>query len=190
MAAKKKATAKKKQVARKAVPKKPIHPLKINLQSWNKDKVFDYLCEKISTTSFGLRRISEFASQELGEFPTVKTIMEWMNDSKELCERYARAKELQADYMVDESIDIADDATNDWMDKIGKDGEVVGYQINGEHVQRSRLRIETRKWHAAKLNPKKYGDKVEIGGNKENPIHIEVTAPEIANAMAMIAKKL
>ncbi len=37
-----------------------------------------------------------------------------------------------------------------------------GYKLNGEHVQRSRLRIDTRKWLAGKLKPKKYGDRINL----------------------------
>jgi hypothetical protein len=37
--------------------------------------------------------------------------------------------------------------------------DAVGYELNGEHVQRSRLRIDTRKWHLSKMLPKVYGDK-------------------------------
>jgi hypothetical protein len=44
--------------------------------------------------------------------------------------------------------------------------------LNGEHVQRSRLRIESRKWLAAKLKPKKYGEKTTIAGDAENPLAV------------------
>ncbi len=40
--------------------------------------------------------------------------------------------------------------------------EEVGWQVNGEHIQRSRLRIDARKWMASKLAPKKYGEKLEL----------------------------
>lgn len=75
-------------------------------------------------------------------------------------ERYTRAREVQAETLADEIISIADDDTGDWSD--GEDGP----RLNAEHIQRSRLRVDARKWTAAKLAPKKYGDKVqqEIGG--------------------------
>ena len=58
--------------------------------------------------------------------------------------------------------DIADDGSNDYMEKLDKDGEVIGYSINGENIQRSRLRVDSRKWLASKLLPKKYGDKLDV----------------------------
>ena len=57
-------------------------------------------------------------------------------------------------------LDIADDAANDWMEREGENSQ--GWQLNGEHVQRTRLRLDTRKWIAARLAPKKYGDKVDV----------------------------
>lgn len=77
-------------------------------------------------------------------------------------DQYTRAREEQADTIFDECLQIADDATNDYMDKINSEGEVVGQTLNTEHVQRSKLRIDTRKWMAGKMRPKKYGDKLEV----------------------------
>ena len=37
----------------------------------------------------------------------------------------------------------------------------VSWQVNGEHIQRSRVRIDTRKWLASKLVPRMYGDAKE-----------------------------
>lgn len=56
--------------------------------------------------------------------------------------------------MADEIIEIADDGSNDWMEREGKAAP------NGEMVNRSRLRVDTRKWLMSKMAPKKYGDKM------------------------------
>ena len=66
----------------------------------------------------------------------------------------------EADHFADEIIEIADDARNDWMDKYNNDGEVIRV-VDHEVVQRSRLRMDARRWLAGKLRPKKYGDKIE-----------------------------
>lgn len=58
-------------------------------------------------------------------------------------------------------LEIADDATNDWMERKGA-GQSPGYELNGEHVQRSRLRVDARKWLASKLAPKKYGERLDL----------------------------
>jgi len=94
------------------------------------------------------------------DMPSQTTVYEWLQMHKEFAEKYAHAREIQADTYADEIADIADDATNDWMRTNNPDDE--GYRVNGEHVQRSRLRIDARKWMAGKLRPKKYGDKLDI----------------------------
>jgi hypothetical protein len=106
------------------------------------------------------------------DMPSAATVFSWMRKHPEFLDQYTRAKAEAADALVEEMMDISDDGTNDWMEVHDKDGECVGYKVNGEHVQRSRLRVETRKWIAAKLKPKKYGEKVDVshGLQEGNPI--------------------
>lgn len=95
------------------------------------------------------------------DMPNKATVFRWLREKEGFSDQYARAKEESADALFEELLEIADDGTNDWMEKHGQDGELIGYQLNGEHVQRSRLRLDTRKWALSKLKPKKYGDRVE-----------------------------
>ena len=100
--------------------------------------------------------------------PCMATVFSWLTDDTkpEFLDKYNKAKELQAEYYADELIDIADDAANDYQDKVLATGEVVQI-VNSEHIQRSRLRVDTRKWVAAKLLPKRYGDKQELAVTTE-----------------------
>ena len=66
------------------------------------------------------------------------------------------------DYMGDEILDIADDASNDWMERLGEDEKSRGWRENGEAINRSRLRVDARKWLMSKIMPKKYGDHVSL----------------------------
>jgi hypothetical protein len=106
------------------------------------------------------------------DMPGMETIFRWLRENPEFREQYARAKTEAADALVEEMLDIADDGRNDWMEVHDKDGACVGYKVNGEHVQRSRLRLDTRKWIAAKLKPKKYGDQLDLnhGSQPQNPL--------------------
>jgi hypothetical protein len=94
--------------------------------------------------------------------PHAATVCRWLADKRyaDFREQYALAREMQADMLADETLEIADDARNDWMEREGKDD--AGWQANGENIQRSRLRVDQRKWYAGKLAPKKYGDKIEL----------------------------
>ncbi len=88
------------------------------------------------------------------EMPAASTVLKWLIAHPEFALQYARAREAQAEGMVDEMLDIADDAQNDWMEK-------RGLQVpDNEAIQRSKLRVDTRRWIASKMRPKKYGDAV------------------------------
>lgn len=90
------------------------------------------------------------------------TVYDWINSDKLLSERIARAREAGEEIIAQECMEIADNATNDWMEQHGQDGEAVGWKLNGDHVQRSKLRIETRLKLLAKWNPKKWGERQQI----------------------------
>lgn len=96
------------------------------------------------------------------DMPSAGTVCRWLGDSQTFREQYERARDAQADTLADEIIDIADDGSNDFM------GDDEKY--NGDAVARSKLRVDARKWVAAKLKPKKYGDKQLIGSDPDNPI--------------------
>lgn len=111
------------------------------------------------------------------KMPDKATICRWLADREkyqEFCDQYALAREIQAEMMADEIMDIADDGANDWMERRDKEEAVVGWQLNGEHVQRSKLRVDARKWAASKLLPKRYGDRTIHAGDDEAPLKIIV----------------
>lgn len=106
------------------------------------------------------------------DMPAMSTVFKWLRERPVFSEQYARAKAEAADALVEEILDIADDGSNDWMEVHDRDGNATGYKLNGEHVQRSRLRVDTRKWIASKLKPKKYGERVGLdhGVQSANPL--------------------
>ncbi len=105
------------------------------------------------------------------DMPSKSSVFRWLDANPSFRDQYARAREFQADTMADEIQDIADDGTNDWMEKRLNDGSVIEV-VNHEHIQRSRLRVDTRKWVASKLKPKKYGDKLDLGSDPERPLRM------------------
>lgn len=98
----------------------------------------DYICNEI-TEGRSLRSIC----QEEG-MPSVGTFLRWVSEDSVLSEQYARARDIQMDYYADDINQIADDV-----------------KPSAEEVQKAKLRIDTRKWTASKLKPKKYGDKLQ-----------------------------
>jgi hypothetical protein len=127
-------------------------------------EIADRICEELSTSSKSLRTICK---QE--GMPSIRTVMNWLsegskssitNDLSEFVQQYARAREAQADFLAEEIIEIADDGSNDLMTIQKGDNS---YEVeNKEVTNRSKLRVDARKWIASKLKPKKYGDKVDL----------------------------
>lgn len=93
--------------------------------------------------------------------PPKGTILRWIGIHAEFRDQYAQAKFDGAEALAEEMFEIADDGSNDWMELTDKDDNPYGYKANGEHIQRSKLRIDTRKWYLSKIMPKKYGDKIQ-----------------------------
>lgn len=113
--------------------------------------------------------------------PDKTTVFRWLRLHEEFRAQYARATEERAESFADDIVEIADDGRNDWMEKTNKEGECVGWQLNGEHVMRSKLRVDSRKWLASKMFPKKYGDKVETThkGDPAAPVALKLEGSDI-----------
>lgn len=99
--------------------------------------------------------------------PAKTTIFRWLADPDTAFDlfrdQYARAREMQGESYADETVDIADDGSNDFVERerVKKNGETTTEIVfDREHVQRSALRVDARKWAAAQLNPKKYSPKL------------------------------
>ncbi len=101
--------------------------------------------------------------------PARSTVIGWLFDGEheDFMDQYARAREAQAEARADEIVDIADDESGDFT--TDEDGKRV---VNHEQIQRSRLRVDARKWIAAKLLPKRYGDKLQHTGEGGGPIRV------------------
>lgn len=93
--------------------------------------------------------------------PDKTTVLRWLARYPEFRIQYAQAKVDGAEALAEELFEIADDGTNDWMELTDSDDNPYGYKANGEHIQRSKLRIDTRKWYLSKIMPKKYGDRIQ-----------------------------
>jgi len=111
----------------------------------DKQKQFNIVCARIAGGK-SLRAICED-----DDLPTPQGVRKWLNadEGAKLVAPYARAREEQADFYADEIITIADDESLPPDDR--------------------RIRIDARKWVASKLKPKKYGDKLALGGADDLP---------------------
>lgn len=108
--------------------------------------------------------------------PSQTSVFLWLSKYPDFAKQYARARETQADAMLEEIMQIADDGVNDtYTDDEGNP------RTDQDVIARSRLRVDARKWAMSKMAPKKYGDKLELSGNPDSPLiptRIELVAPK------------
>lgn len=104
--------------------------------------------------------------------PHQASVYRWLIQFPEFSEMYARAREDQADTLADEIVAIADEPPEvvPVIDK--RTGELIEHKLDGAYLQWQKNRIDARKWTAMKLKPRKYGERVELTGDKDNPLHI------------------
>tara|TARA_R110000851_G_scaffold65296_2_gene148402 strand:- start:8 stop:451 length:444 start_codon:yes stop_codon:yes gene_type:complete len=95
--------------------------------------------------------------------PSSKTFYIWLESDEEKVKQYARACEDRQEKLLDEILQISDNKEFDTK-TVGDGAEVP----NHEWISRSKLKVDSRKWLLGKLNPKKYGNTVDItsGGDK------------------------
>ena len=117
------------------------------------DKVFDEVCEYIEQGK-SLRSILRAS-----DMPSSRTFYKWLEEDESKVKQYARATEIRAENIFEDIFEIADDGTNDFMTITKGD---VTYNVEDKEVtNRSRLRVDARKWALAKMMPKKYGDRIQ-----------------------------
>lgn len=98
----------------------------------------------------------------LERYPSKPTVFAWLSRHETFLNQYRHAREIQQESHLDEMMEIADDGSNDWMERTDKNGDSIGWHLNGEHVNRSKLRIDTRKWIMERMAPKLYGNKQQL----------------------------
>lgn len=105
------------------------------------------ICEVISSTTKGLPTLCQIYDH----WPSYNAIYEWIQDNR--CgfgDMYAKAKENQADYLVDDILRIID-----------KPETFIAEGVERNDVGMIRVKVDALKWHAMKLKPKKYDKHVE-----------------------------
>lgn len=117
--------------------------------------IADTICERIALGD-SVRTITQS-----DDMPSERTVYVWLQKNIDFQQQYARARASQAERMLDEIIQIADDVSQDT-----EYGD-AGPKANAEWINRSRLRVDARKWAMSKLAPKKYGDKLDLTSDGE-----------------------
>ena len=116
--------------------------------------------------------------------PHRSSVYQWLRKNAAFADLYTQARELLVEHWGDEMLEISDDGTTDYVIKKGRNG--IEYEaVDQEHIQRSRLRVDTRKWLMSKLAPRKYGDRVEHEHLGEVTVTHELSDRERMRRMAL-----
>lgn len=103
-------------------------------------EIGDEICKRIREKD-SLRKITEDPAM-----PAMSTICHWFHSQPLFYREYIKAKEIRAELMFDELIDLADEE------------EVKTF----EQVNKMNMRINTRKWCLARMNQTRFGDKTDV----------------------------
>jgi len=109
--------------------------------------------------------------------PSRATVYEWIAsiDDERLADflkLLPRARYAHALALSDDVVDIADDGSNDWMERETEKGNIVTV-LNHEHIQRSKLRVDVREKRMKYIAPNQFGDQLAITGADGGPIEID-----------------
>lgn len=107
--------------------------------------------------------------------PGYRTVYDWMGKYEDFSAAIAHAREDGEDAIAADCLQIADDSRNDFIEQQDKEDQPAWWKFNGDHVQRCKLRIETRLKLLSKWNPKKYGDKIQ----NETDMKVEVIVRDL-----------
>jgi hypothetical protein len=118
------------------------------------DDLADRICGDIAD-GFGLR---DLCQQDW--CPSRTTVYSWISSNEMFRRKYEAALLLRAEFWSDEIVSIADDGSNDWIERTLKNGSTVR-AVDKECVERSKLRVHVRLRLMAALNPQKYGERVQ-----------------------------
>ena len=117
--------------------------------------------------------------------PDKATVFRWLVSDQVFCDKYARARELQAETQFDELIDIVDQPP-ELSYVTGKNGELIEVKFDATYVAWMKLRVDTRKRTAARMS-RKYNERITPAEDKNDPSVIDV---DVRDLMDVAVKRL
>lgn len=119
----------------------------------------DYICEQVMDGK-SLRGICA-----ADDMPNRSTVFRWLTEHQDFATKYARARVVQAEYLLDEMVEIEDATINEQLDPAA-----------------ARAVLGSKQWRAAKLAPKKYGDRLDLGNADDEAFKVSVIERRIVKA--------
>lgn len=107
------------------------------------------------------------------DMPKYAVLKRWERTDLDFAKRYEIARRQCVEYRTDEIAEIADDAVNDYVERVDAKGH-VRVVFDREHFERSRLRVHSRQWEASKILRGMYGDKSEVDVRTPDGVNVKV----------------
>jgi hypothetical protein len=137
--------------------------------------LFDAICARIALGA-SLRSICAEAGM-----PDRKTFNGWRQRTESLQAQYDAACLDREDHYFEQIIDIADECRIGEKRVTKANGDVEVTEI--DMVERARVQIDARKWALARMNRKKYGDKLGVDGGEDGAaIQVQIVRFGTSNA--------
>ena len=116
-------------------------------------EIGEKICDAIVEGESGKNSLREVC--KLPGMPSRATVYRWLRDYPDFAKLYELATDDRADGYMDEIVDIAENC------RATKSG-----------IAKAKLQIYAREKYAAKIRPRKYGEKVDVnhGGQVGNPV--------------------
>lgn len=131
------------------------------------EEIGNEICAALAVSTLGIERLCD----QYKHWPKKEVIRKWRFNNPRFADKYREAKRFQAELMAEDVIDIADNGTNDTQ--LDANGKVI---TNQDVIQRSKLRVDARKWVASRLLPKIYGDSLKVDNNPVDDAMVKVNA--------------
>jgi len=197
----KKVAAKKKATKKVATPKPQTElarrrALFANMTNAERTAMVKDICDAVSCTELSLSALLRTNP----DWPVWTKFYGWMDEDDDLRKMYASAKRRQTEYMADRTLEIADSESGEPL--MGTNGRPVRdehgnivYVRSQVSIAHARLRVDTRKWLMAKVQPHKYGDSTTLRGDPDAPLIPQkkqdlskLTEAELATYIALAQK--
>jgi hypothetical protein len=131
----------------------------VSVMSWRAALYAPELADRILDQMLGGRTLNDICRDP--GMPDARTVRTWIRqDCEGFAQRFLQARDIGGTAIAEQIMDIADDASHDWIMRRKKNGDVEAV-VDREHIARTRLRCDVRRWLLSKQLPKVYGSRPE-----------------------------
>lgn len=133
------------------------------------DEIAHEICERLANGESLLQIVND----KPDHYPERSTIYSWLSTRPDFLDMYTQARVAQTECILDDALHSAMDDSNDTLtlyDKLGKPYTAA----NQAALQRAKLKVDACLKIVEKLAPRKYGSKLELAGDKDSPLTVNI----------------